>query len=37
LLLSRQRRSRADLARVLGIGERTLYRLLADRREEVDP
>jgi DNA-binding NtrC family response regulator len=37
LLLSRQRRSRAELARVLGIGERTLYRLLADRREEVDP
>ena len=37
LLLSRRRRNRAELARVLGIGERTLYRLLADLREEVDP
>ncbi len=37
LLLRRQRRSRAELARILGIGERTLYRLLADLREGVDP
>jgi DNA-binding NtrC family response regulator len=37
LLLSRHRRSRVELARVLGIGERTLYRLLADLKEEVDP
>ena len=38
LLLSRQRRSRAELARVLGIGERTLYRLLTDIKEDYrDP
>ncbi len=37
LLLSRHRRSRVELARVLGIGERTLYRLLADLKGEVDP
>lgn len=30
LLLERRPGSRADLARVMGIGERTLYRLLAD-------
>lgn len=30
LLLERRTGSRADLARVMGIGERTLYRLLAD-------
>ncbi len=36
LLLSRHRRSRVELARVLGIGERTLYRLLADLQDEVD-
>jgi len=35
LLLSRQRRSRTELARVLGIGERTLYRLLADIKEDL--
>lgn len=34
LLLSRHRRSRAELARVLGIGERTLYRLLTDLKED---
>ena len=30
LLLERRPGSRADLARIMGIGERTLYRLLAD-------
>ncbi len=34
LLLERHPGSRADLARVMGIGERTLYRLLADLKVE---
>jgi DNA-binding NtrC family response regulator len=34
LLLDRHRGSRAELARVLGIGERTLYRLLANLKAE---
>ena len=36
LLLGRKRRSRAELVRVLGVGECTLYRLLADLKGSVD-